>query len=267
MGVDRIQHAFWRHFDTEHPQHEAASPFAGAIFDYYRHLDAEIGELLELIPADATVFVVSDHGARALHGSFCFNEWLVRHGFLVLKDSPRRPAPLTPDRIDWGRTRAWGEGGYYGRLFLNVRGREPQGTVEPDDTERLRRELIDAIAEIDDAAGNRLGCEALQPEDLYAETRGVPPDLMVYFGNLRWRAAGGVGYPSLWVDGTDVGPDDANHDWSGVFIARAGEQNLGGRRLDGLRLGDMASTLLSQLEIEAPRGIGGRPIDLGAAAS
>jgi predicted AlkP superfamily phosphohydrolase/phosphomutase len=191
-----------------------------------------------------------------------FNDWLIRHGYLVLHDRPATPTPLTADRIDWSRTRAWGEGGYYGRLFLNVRGREPRGVVDPGDVERLLRELTAAIAEIEDPAGGRLGAEARRPADLYREVRGVAPELMVYFGDLRWRAAGSVGHPVLHSADNDSGPDDCNHDWNGVFVLRDGENDLGGRHLEGLRLIDLATSMLAASGLEPAANMQGRPIEV-----
>jgi predicted AlkP superfamily phosphohydrolase/phosphomutase len=45
--------------------------------------------------------------------------------------------------IDWSRTKAWGDGGYYGRLLLNVQGREPQGIIPPAESEHIRQKLIE----------------------------------------------------------------------------------------------------------------------------
>ena len=56
---------------------------------------------------------------------------LIENGYLVLKEPVRELTPIAKTAIDWGRTMAWGDGGYYGRLFLNVAGREPEGTVAP----------------------------------------------------------------------------------------------------------------------------------------
>ena len=70
--------------------------------------------------------VVSDHGAQSMVGGIRVNEWLIREGYLTLREGA--PAgPVKPDMIDWARTRVWGDGGYYSRIFLNVRGREPEG--------------------------------------------------------------------------------------------------------------------------------------------
>lgn len=252
MGIDRVQHGFWRYIDPEHRDYQAGHPLEERVLDYFRSVDAEVGELLTLIPADASLFVASDHGARALDGCFAFNDWLVRNGYLVLQGRPATPRALVPDLIDWSRTRAWGEGGYYGRLCLNVRGREPNGIVDRGDVERLRDELTAAIAAIEAPDGTRLGAEARRPEDLYRRLCGVPPDLMVYFGDLRWRAAGSVGHASLCLQDNDTGPDDANHDWQGVFALRDGSAPAGGLRLEGLRAIDLARTILAHAGVESP---------------
>jgi len=263
MGPDRIHHGFWKHFDAAHPKHVPGNELAYAVRDYYRYLDAEIGELLGLIGPDAVVLVVSDHGAKAMQGGICINEWLMRRGDLRLSVSPQRATMLRPEMVDWGATRAWGDGGYYGRIFLNVKGREPQGTIDPTDYESVRDELSTAVAAIEDPEGRNIGSRAYRPETLYRETRGVPPDLLVYFGDLRWRAVGSVGLPGIHTLDNDTGPDDANHDWQGIFIMREGQRDGGGVRLDGLQLMDVAPTILAQFGLPVPADMLGRAIDGG----
>ena len=123
--------------------------------------------------------------------------------------------PIKDARIDWRRTLAWGDGGYYGRLFLNVKGREPQGLVEPADYEATRDELIAKLEAAPGPDGQPLGTKVLKPQDVYPEVRGVAPDLIVYFGDLEWRSVGSVGNPSLYTYENDTGPDGANHDRTG----------------------------------------------------
>lgn len=251
MGVDRIHHGFWSHMDPGHRRHEPGNPFQHAIRDYYRYVDAQIGHLLALMPADTALLVVSDHGARRLEGAICVNEWLIREGYLTLRDGLQgaaRPTPLRPEMVDWARTRAWGDGGYYGRLFLNCRGREPQGVVDPADYERVRTELVERIAGITDPEGRSLGSKAYRPEDLYREVRGVAPDLLVYFGDLAWRSVGSVGFDGIYTFDNDTGPDEANHDWFGIFILnRAGCEagRLAPGRQTGLRIADVGAIVLS----------------------
>ena len=64
-------------------------------------------------------------------GAYVGSEWLIQNGYLALRTYPDKPTPMNQLEIDWSRTRAWGDGGYYGRLFMNVRGREPAGTIDP----------------------------------------------------------------------------------------------------------------------------------------
>lgn len=261
MGPDRIHHAFWKYFDPTHPKYEAGNPFEHAIRDYYRYLDGQIGEVLACLDPETLVMVVSDHGAKKMDGGICFNEWLIQKGYLKLREYPQKVTAISPKLIDWSVTRAWGDGGYYGRLFLNVKGREPQGVIEPEDYERVREELIEAIAAIEDPNGHNIGSRAYRPEELYRETNGVPPDLIVYFGDLNWRSVGSVGFNSIYSFENDTGPDDANHDWNGIFIMRQGQNDHGGIQLKGLQLMDVAPTILQQFGLPIPGDMLGAAID------
>ena len=106
-----------------------------------------------MIPDDAHVIVVSDHGAQCMEGGIALNEWLIQQGYLVLHEPPAGPSRLEALKIDWSRTTAWGSGGYYGRLFLNVKGREPQGLIAPEDYEATRDRLIAELEALGDPAG------------------------------------------------------------------------------------------------------------------
>jgi predicted AlkP superfamily phosphohydrolase/phosphomutase len=258
MGTDRIHHGFWRFFDTEHRLHEPGNPWEGAMLRYYRALDEKIGRLLRFADDDTAVLVVSDHGAKRIDGGICVNEWLRREGYLVLKDEPPEPTPLRPDLVDWSRTTAWGEGGYYCRLFLNVAGREPEGTVAPEDYERVRGELKRKLEAIPSDSGEAIGTVAHRPEDLYAARNGVPPDLLVYFGDLYWRSIGLVGTGSVHMLENDTGPDDANHAPEGLYVLVApGVEPSEGEERD---LRDVAPTLLTLLGETVPAEMEGRSL-------
>ena len=219
IGLDRMHHAFWRFLDAEHPRHEPEHRYRDAIRNYYIYLDEEIGDLLERFDDQTTVLVVSDHGARPMQGAICINEWLVQEGYLVLEEQPpREPTPFSDVRVDWSRTRAWGEGGYYCRLCLNVAGREPQGVVAPADCEQLLDELADRLERLPGPNGEAIGTRAFRPQELWREQRGIPPDLVVYFGDLGWRSNGSLGHGRHWTYDNDTGPDDANHDRNGLCI-------------------------------------------------
>jgi predicted AlkP superfamily phosphohydrolase/phosphomutase len=164
--------------------------------------------------------------------------------------------------IDWSKTQAWGAGGYYGRLFMNVKGREPNGVIPPEDYERERATLMNKLAAITDPEGRNIGTVAFKPEEIYAEINNVPPDLIIYFGNLDWRSVGSVGLKTVWTFENDTGPDDANHAQHGIFILYDPHNPGGGKQLAGLKIYDVAPTLLKMLDQPVPEGIRGKVIEL-----
>ena len=262
IGVDRIHHAFWQYLDKTHRKYVPGNPYENSIFDYYKVVDQEIGELLKLADKDTTIFIVSDHGAQKMEGAICVNEWLIREGYLVLHEQPTTPTPLAKLKVDWSKTKVWGDGGYYSRIFLNVRGREPEGIVAPEDYESLRQEMIEKLEAIPDENGQPIGTKVHKPEDLYKIRNGVAPDLMAYFGNLAWRAAGTVGSGAIHTFENDTGPDDANHAQHGIFIVKPSGANVAGRRYEGLQIADMAPTILKEFGLPVPADMEGKAIAL-----
>ncbi|MFC1591821.1 alkaline phosphatase family protein [Thermodesulfobacteriota bacterium] len=262
MGLDRIHHGFWKHMDPRHPLHEPGSAFADAIFDYYRFVDEKVGELLSLIDADTAVLVVSDHGAQAMQGGFCINEWLLEQGLLRLNRAADEIMPLGSAGVAWGKTTAWGEGGYFGRIFLNVRDREPRGTIPPERYEQVRRRLTQQLEAIPGPDGQRLGTRVFVPQDIYRETNAIPPDLIVYFDNLRWRSIGSVGHGSLYTAGNDLGPDDANHAENGIWILAdpAAASEFSPRGPISRSLLDIAPTVLALYGLPVPEDMQGSPL-------
>jgi predicted AlkP superfamily phosphohydrolase/phosphomutase len=265
MGTDRIHHAFWRFFDHEHRLYEPGNPYEQAVLDYYKALDEKMGRLLRFADDDTAVIVVSDHGAKKMDGGICVNEWLRREGYLALKQEPAAPGPLKPEMIDWEKTVAWGEGGYYCRLFLNVAGREPQGVVAGEDYERVRSELKQKLEALGDPEGNPIGTIAHRPEDLYPVRNGVVPDLLVYFGDLSWRSIGLVGGGAVHVFENDTGSDDANHAHDGLYII-AGAGIPAGQGPEQ-QIQDVAPTLLQLLGEPVPPEMEGSVFEAATAVS
>ncbi|MDR7418491.1 MAG: alkaline phosphatase family protein [Armatimonadota bacterium] len=218
IGVDRLHHAFWKFWDREHPKYESGNAYEGVMLEYYRLIDARIGRLLERLPAHTDVLVVSDHGAKGMRGAFCINQWLMQEGYLTLRRPPETIIPIETADIDWDRTTAWGWGGYYARIFLNVAGREPRGVIPQPDYTKVRDELSARLRAIRDPGGRVMDTRVFTPEELYPVRAGDPPDLMVYFDDLYWRSAGTIGHPSLYLDENDTGPDDAVHAHEGLYI-------------------------------------------------
>lgn len=260
MGPDRLQHGLWKYFDEKHVNHPPDSPYKDALRDYYVYLDNKVGETLELIDRDRTaVIIVSDHGGKRMEGGFCFNDWLIQEGYLTLKTEITQPFQLKNKDIDFTKTKVWGSGGYYGRLFLNVAGREPNGVIPAADYERFRTEVKEKLESLPDHQGKLMNNKAFKPEEIYREVKGAAPDLIVYFGDLDWRSVGTVGNDSLYVFENDTGPDDANHAQFGMYILSHPIIEKKGS-IETRHIMDIAPTVLKLLGQKIPESMEGKSI-------
>src|SRR5262245_20953668 len=94
MGPDRLHHSFWKYCDPDHPRHVAGNPHEHMFRDYYRALDRHLAELLNDVPSDAAIAIVSDHGAQPMVGGFCINEGLVQAGRLTVAYAADGPSGM-----------------------------------------------------------------------------------------------------------------------------------------------------------------------------
>lgn len=221
IGLDRVHHAFWKYFDKEHHLHEPNSKYKNVIPDYYKLLDNEIGKILPLLDDNTAIIIVSDHGIKRMKGAFSINQWMIDEGLLKIKNpeilKSGKQVKFKDLDVDWSSTVAWGWGGYYSRVFLNVKDREPNGIIDPTRYEQTRDEVAEKIKAIRGPNGEKWNTKVFYPEKIYPEARRDKPDMMVYFDDLYWRSAGTLGYDSNYLPENDIGPDDAVHSEFGVF--------------------------------------------------
>ncbi len=199
--VDRVMHFFWRFMDESHPRHEEAPPrLRHAIRDYYRRLDEGMERLWQGWGSGADLCVLSDHGFGPLHTDVFLNRLLADGGLLaplpIAAELVRKPLwkraakALLPQGlrtwfrrnvkasplgnplgwIDWERTRAFYASVSGRSLYLNVKGRQPRGTVEPGAPyEALRAELRERLLALrDPVTGERIAQSVHFREEVYA---------------------------------------------------------------------------------------------------
>ncbi|MBI4055075.1 MAG: alkaline phosphatase family protein, partial [Elusimicrobia bacterium] len=216
IGPDRMHHAFWKFCDPEHPQYGPGNKYENVLRDYYRFLDGRIADLHAAVDdGRTTVFIVSDHGSKAMKGCFCVNEWLAQNGYLKLRSGPGKILPIEECDVDWGKTAAWGWGGYYARIFINLKGREPRGCVNPEDLPKIKKDLLEGLRRVRLPEAGQMGLTVFEADSSW---KGCPSDLMVYFDDLNFRSAGTLGHGKLFLDDNDTGPDDAVHSTNGIFM-------------------------------------------------
>lgn len=264
--IDNAQHMFWRAMDPTHPAHDPAEAarFGDEIARAYRWLDRRAGELLSLLNHDVTVIVVSDHGGTPIYRWFYLNTWLQEQGYLHTV-----PGNQGPVRVDWTRSQACGFG--TGGVFLNVRGRDPQGFVAPgSEYETLRDDLSTRLlALIDPETGGSVVKAVLRAERVYP---GVPigqvPDLLLAlwpgYGLGRGEALGQVGGKAVletnltrWSGGHE-GPY-LPQDIPGVLLM-AGPGISPGSQFNPPRIIDVAPTILRLLGVPVPPHVEGRAL-------
>ena len=156
--TDRVSHMMYRFFDEKHPQYSAEESaktckfgdreiaMKDAIPAIYQEVDKTIGLVADLIAkgslGDCTLLVCSDHGFSPFREEVDLNSWLLEQGYLA--ELPSNGAELQhrflSQYVDWSKTRAYAIG--IGMVYLNLKGREPNGIVEPADADKLCDEII-----------------------------------------------------------------------------------------------------------------------------
>jgi len=194
-------------------------------------------------------------------GGFAINQWLMEQGFLVLHEPVDEVTSFDYLRVNWPKTRAWCYEGYSASVFLNVRGREPQGTIPPDEYELFRDELRRKFEALADDKGVPLNAVGYKPDQLYRQASRVSPDLIVQFSNFSWRVVGSVGHQSAFLRHVAL-PDACNHSRTAVFALIAPSHPLSGE-YEGARVLDMAPTLLDLAGLAIPGSMQGRSLVAG----
>jgi hypothetical protein len=199
-ALDRTRHGVVACvFDTSDRVQHMCFNDARVIEDLYRDMDRVLGQTLKYVDPDTAIFVLSDHGFCAFHRGVNLNAWLLREGYLALEGE----AGDYLAGIDWSRTRAYTFG--LGGVYLNLRGREAQGIVVPEQADSLRRELAAKLSGLCDGASVAIA-RAYLSTDLYrGPYLGAAPDLIVGYADgyrASWDAAVGKVTDEVFVDNT-----------------------------------------------------------------
>jgi predicted AlkP superfamily phosphohydrolase/phosphomutase len=181
-NVDQVSHMMWRARDPEHPAYDAVkdTPNAAVVEQLYQELDAIVSDTLERLGPDDLLVVMSDHGFTSWRRAMHLNSWLRDNGYIVLKDPARRDDPGFFGNVDWSKTRAYALG--LNGLYVNLKGREKDGAVEPSAREALVSEISEKLlAVVDPATGAPAVTKMYRREQVYtvAGAEDIAPDLVV----------------------------------------------------------------------------------------
>jgi predicted AlkP superfamily phosphohydrolase/phosphomutase len=289
-----VGHQFWHFLDS--PQ--APQNFRDAIRDVYRKLDHALGRVIEAAGDEAVVLVLASQAMDAdTGGAQLIPEVLVRLGFgsgdgaaarlrsrlpLGLRAGIRSilPAPLRtplqatagslPSPLESSRTRAVAfDGDTCSWIRLNVKGREPHGSVSPDDAASVLEELRTELLALEDpVTGEPIVLQAVTALEAFGPEPHIDvPDLMVAFrqdlGRIDACRSERVGLVRQ-IHVTPAGRSAAHpHAPSWLWISGAGFEP--GARHEGDVL-DIAPTVLSLLDVPTAPTLDGLPLERTAIA-
>ena len=275
-ATDSVSHMFYRLIDPEHPryQKDLVASYGNTIRRVYQRMDSIIGRVLEVLGEQDILMIVSDHGFHSWSREFNTNSWLLEAGFMALKSGEEsgqevaRGGSFFPN-VDWSRTRAYALG--LGHIYINMKGREGQGIVEPGEE---FRELVEAIRtqilEYQDPETNRSVVQNVYlPESIYSG------DQIEHAGDLQLSFKSG--YRTSWQTSLGAVPNhvlvanmkkwSGDHsasdfsDTSGVFICNRPIKE------DHPDILDIAPTLYRLFGVEIPSEVDGRPLTLSLESS
>ncbi|MGI9308740.1 MAG: alkaline phosphatase family protein [Gammaproteobacteria bacterium] len=261
-SLDQRNHMLMRQMDPEHPFHEDNTPerIANAMRTTYSEIDEMVGSVMDEIGDETALVVMSDHGFSSFRTQVNLNTWLEQQGYLKLEDPDKREQYEWLDGIDWSQTRAFAIG--LNSLYINVKGRERDGVVDPTDREALAREIAGKLGKwVDESTGQPIVTQPVVREDVYSGPHvEEAPDVLVGYAS---------GYRASWATTSGEIPagllEPNDHEWSGdhcmdstvvpgvLLSTEALIQKQGDLR-------DLTASIISYFEIEAPAQLEGKPV-------
>ena len=288
-ATDRVQHNFWDNVKTGR---ESADE--NLVAKVYEDIDKKIGEIVKSLDDNVTVVVMSDHGFGPIEKAVRLNLWLAERGYLAfdgnfkpgnslwshVKESILNkvkrlvPNALNPKRsshsyqilpgIDWGKTRAYAFGGM-GNIFINLKGRERMGVVEPGkEYESLREELMRELTALKDPENSRkIISKAYRREEAYGQGFSEDaPDILLEW-SYGYSFIGEKERHVLRIDSKKDRGFFSLHRWrgnhlpNGIFILN-GPNIRAGNEVNDAHITDIAPTILYQMGMPIPGYMDGK---------
>jgi predicted AlkP superfamily phosphohydrolase/phosphomutase len=273
LDTDGISHYFWKYMDSSHKKYQKGI-FSNAIYKVYEKIDCAIGELLTIIDDDTDVVIVSDHGFGCLNRVIFLNNWLESNGYLMFKDDSlssmvfsriksliKRRNPRLQKEIDWQKTKAFFSG-TVGNIYINLKGRDPQGIVPSEKYDNLCDEISDNLLNlVDPETEERIVDRVYKKRELFPdEFIGRAPDLILSF-RQGFSVVGEEIRLHHLSDKGEIIVDSNNwsgtHEPEGVFMA-CGKDIKKGETVQDANIIDIAPTLLYLLGSTIPESYDGQ---------
>ncbi len=273
-GTDSISHMFFRLMDSQSPRYDPkeAQKYGDAILRAYEQMDQIVGEVERAMEPGATLLIVSDHGFHGFWWGFNTNTWLVKNGFMTLRNPgiQRKSNSLNDlfgggsffPNVDWSRTQAYSLG--LGQIYLNLRGREGHGIVTPGpEAARLLQRIRAKLLAYRDPQTRQPPLQAVYfgSQIDRGAYRSEAPDLQLAFHpgyRTSWETSLGAIPPGIVVpnrlkwSGDHCSSDPSNT--QGIFLSNRHMLS------PDPSIVDMAPSVLKMFAVKPPRTLDGRPL-------
>jgi predicted AlkP superfamily phosphohydrolase/phosphomutase len=177
---------------------------------------------------------------------------------------PKTQRAEFPQAINWEKTRAYSFG-YQGQIYLNVKGREPQGIVEPGEAyHTLRQEIIAKLGElIDPRDGKAVIDQVYKKEEVFqGKYSDYAPDLVLVMRGLSYNTRQGYEFSTHTgkIFSDPLTHESGSHRQEGIFFAAGPDIQRLGLRTE-MRLIDVAPTVLNLLDCPIPADMDGAVLE------
>jgi len=270
-STDRVQHMMWRLIDPSHPMYDKAlaAKFGDSIERVYRKCDEFVGEVVSRIDPATPVLIVSDHGFHSFRQSVNLNTWLVSEGFMAIQGQQPGEKKLQDlfgggtfwENVDWSRTKAYAMG--LGQIYVNLRGRERQGIVSPEESKNVQDALVGRLLTMTDPkTGAKMVDAVYKSDDVYkGEFVKNASELQVGLADgyrVSWQSTLGGSPPGLvYPNMKKWSGDHGSYDYKQTSGTLISSRPIGGEPVDIM---DIAPTVLRYFGVPIPPDIDGKPI-------
>lgn len=257
--TDRAEHIF---YDQEVVVKDGEVKSIGPVLEkIYIDKDIFLGKILETLPDDAAIMVVSDHGFAQFKRAVNLNNWLLENGYLTLKPGVEvgSARPLYKD-IDWNKTKAYSFG--YSSVNINVKAREKYGAVEANEKDNLEDEIIGKLNQFKDPQNGEIIPDIVsRKEELYPGPHiGEAGDIVVAFKppyRIDWENPVGGFSKETVID--NLRPWQADHIFSPQFVPGIFFSNFKINSSTPCVL-DIAPTVFDLMHLETPSEYDGKSL-------
>ncbi len=285
--TDWMQHIIWRHIDDRHPMYdpEVSPRYKQEFIKFWQRIDKIVGNILNMIPKETVIFLVSDHGFGPNDQTFNLARWLIMKEYMVKK---REVCKLikkymykivilvakTPirrlisaktrraigeavkvtiaDEIDFEKSKAHclGHTIPFGAIYINANNEK--------DREKIKSKLIYDLKNLSEDIGKKIKVQIYESKKIYfGEKVNLLPDIIFTINNWRCVIIEDTFDRPLFEEKPFSTRHTGSHRLDGIFLAY-GPGIKKDHKIENAKIYDIAPTILHIFGLPIPNDMDGK---------